>query len=100
MATPALRLKSKTFTAKAVSVLLIFMLNSERLNMKTIVITLFILTYVIMLILPKYRQYAAAAVAVVMVILGVVSPLEAVNAIDWNVIMMPLCLWWRRSPWQ
>ena len=41
-----------------------------------------------MLTLPKYRQYAAAAVAVVMVILGVVSPLEAVNAIDWNVIMM------------
>ena len=56
--------------------------------MKTIVITLFILTYVIMLTLPKYRQYAATAVAVVMVILGVVSPLEAVNAIDWNVIMM------------
>lgn len=56
--------------------------------MKTIVITLFILTYVIMLTLPKYRQYAAAAIAVVMVILGVVSPLEAVNAIDWNVIMM------------
>ena len=56
--------------------------------MKTIVITLFILTYVIMLTLPKYRQYAAAAVAVIMVILGVVSPLEAVNAIDWNVIMM------------
>lgn len=56
--------------------------------MKTIVITLFILTYVIMLTLPKYRQYAAAAVAIVMVILGVVTPLEAVNAIDWNVIMM------------
>ena len=56
--------------------------------MKTIVITLFILTYVTMLTLPKYRQYAAAAVAVVMVILGVVTPLEAVNAIDWNVIMM------------
>ena len=56
--------------------------------MKTIVITLFILTYVIMLTLPKHRQYAAAAVAVVMVILGVVSPLEAVNAIVWNVIMM------------
>ena len=55
--------------------------------MKTIVITLFILTYVIMLTLPRYRQYAAA-VAVVMVILGVVTPLEAVNAIDWNVIMM------------
>lgn len=56
--------------------------------MKTIVIALFILTYIIMLTLPKYRQYAAAAVAVVMVILGVVTPLEAVNAIDWNVIMM------------
>ena len=56
--------------------------------MKTIVIALFILTYVIMLTMPKYRQYAASAVAVVMVILGVVSPLEAVNAIDWNVIMM------------
>lgn len=56
--------------------------------MKTIVVALFILTYIIMLTVPKYRQYAVAAVALIMVLLGVVAPLEAVNAIDWNVIMM------------
>ncbi|MBQ3008065.1 MAG: arsenic transporter, partial [Oscillospiraceae bacterium] len=56
--------------------------------MKTIVIALFALTYVLMLSVPKYRQYAALAVAAIYIILGVVAPAEAFAAVDWNVILM------------
>ena len=56
--------------------------------MKTIVIGLFALTYIVMLSFPKYRHFMAASVAVLMVVIGAVAPVEAINAIDWNVIMM------------
>ncbi len=56
--------------------------------MKTIVIGLFALTYVIMLSVPKYRHFAALAVAGIYVVMGVVTPAEAFGAVDWNVIMM------------
>ena len=56
--------------------------------MKTLVIALFALTYVLMLSIPKYRHFAALAVAGIYVVLGVVAPVEALGAIDWNVILM------------
>ncbi len=56
--------------------------------MKTIVIGLFALTYVIMLSVPKYRHFAALGVAALYVVLGVVAPSQALSAVDWNVIMM------------
>jgi Na+/H+ antiporter NhaD/arsenite permease-like protein len=56
--------------------------------MKTIVIILFILTYVGMLTFTKYRQYIAAATALLFIIIGVVPLKEAPGAIDWNVILM------------
>ena len=56
--------------------------------MKTIVIALFALTYVLMLSVPKYRQYAALGVAGIYIVLGVVAPAEAFGAVDWNVILM------------
>ena len=56
--------------------------------MKTIVIALFALTYVLMLSVPKYRQYAALAVAGIYILLGVVAPAVAFAAVDWNVILM------------
>ena len=56
--------------------------------MKTIVIGLFALTYIVMLSFLKYRHFMAAGVAVLMVVIGAVAPVEAINAIDWNVIMM------------
>ena len=56
--------------------------------MKTLVIALFALTYVLMLSIPKYRHFAALAVAGIYVVLGVVAPEEALGAIDWNVILM------------
>ncbi|MBQ8605036.1 MAG: TRAP transporter large permease subunit [Oscillospiraceae bacterium] len=56
--------------------------------MKTIVIALFALTYILMLSVPKYRQYAALTVAAIYIGMGVVSPAEAFSAVDWNVILM------------
>ena len=56
--------------------------------MKTIVIALFALTYILMLSVPKYRQYAALAVAGIYILMGVVAPAEALGAVDWNVILM------------
>lgn len=56
--------------------------------MKSIVITLFALTYVMMLTSPKHRHLAAVGIAAIYVVLGVVSPKEALTAIDWNVILM------------
>ncbi len=56
--------------------------------MKTIVIALFALTYILMLSVPKYRQYAALAVAGIYIIMGVVAPSEVFSAVDWNVILM------------
>ena len=56
--------------------------------MKTIVIALFALTYVLMLSVPKYRHFFALAVAGIYVVLGAVAPVEALGAIDWNVILM------------
>lgn len=56
--------------------------------MKTIVIALFALTYVLMLSAPKYRQYAALGVAGIYIVIGVVAPAEAFGAVDWNVILM------------
>lgn len=56
--------------------------------MKTAAITLFILTYVLLLALPKYRAYIALASASVFVILGIMPMNKVFYAVDWNVIMM------------
>ena len=56
--------------------------------MKTIVILLFVATYIGMLAVPKYRQYIAIAVAAVFILMGVMPFSEAIGAVDWNVIMM------------
>ena len=56
--------------------------------MKTVVIALFALTYVLMLSAPKYRQYFALSVALSYILMGAVAPVEALGAVDWNVILM------------
>jgi Na+/H+ antiporter NhaD/arsenite permease-like protein len=49
---------------------------------------IFIATYVLLMVLPKFRAYIAVASAALFVILGIL-PLENVFAsVDWNVIMM------------
>ena len=61
---------------------------TEEFLMKTIVIALFALTYILMLSVPKYRHLVALSVAVIYIAMGVVLPGEALGAIDWNVILM------------
>ena len=57
--------------------------------MKEIVLTLFLITYVALLVLPKWRSYVAVAMAVVFVALGVVGFFDVWTlAINWNVILM------------
>jgi Na+/H+ antiporter NhaD/arsenite permease-like protein len=57
--------------------------------MKEIALILFLITYVSLLALPKWRSYIAGAMAIVFVILGIVDFLDVwVLAINWNVILM------------
>ena len=58
-----------------------------------IALLIFALTYVLMLALPKYRPYVALGSAAVYLILGLCglwdyTPLDALGAIDFNVLMM------------
>ena len=49
---------------------------------------LFILTYVMLLLLPGFRAYVALASAVMFVVLGILPLNLVLPAVDWNVIMM------------
>ncbi len=49
---------------------------------------LFILTYVLMLLLPKQRMYVAVCSAVLFIAFGILRADAAIGAIDWNIIMM------------
>ena len=56
--------------------------------MKTTAIILFILTYVLLLSLPKIRAYIALTSAAIFVFLGILPLDKVIAAIDWNVILM------------
>lgn len=49
---------------------------------------LFIATYALLLIFPKYRAYVALISAAVFVILGIMPLNKVLSAVDWNIIMM------------
>lgn len=51
-------------------------------------LVLFILTYVLLLALPKYRAYIALASAALFVVLGILPLDKVFFSVDWNVIMM------------
>lgn len=53
-----------------------------------IALTLFFATYVLMIALPKYRAYVAFASALIFVVSGLLPARLALQAIDWNVILM------------
>lgn len=53
-----------------------------------IALTLFFATYVLMIALPKYRAYVAFASALIFVVSGLLPARMALQAIDWNVILM------------
>lgn len=56
--------------------------------MKHYVLILFILTYILMIALPKYRPWIAAVSGGIFLIVGVVPLAEVPEAIDFNVLMM------------
>lgn len=51
-------------------------------------LVLFLLTYALLLMLPKYRAYVALASAALFVILGILPAGKVFFSVDWNVIMM------------
>ncbi|MCC8357433.1 MAG: arsenic transporter [Oscillospiraceae bacterium] len=56
--------------------------------MKILALCLFILTYVLMIALPKCRPWVAVASGALYIILGYVNPVEALASIDYNVLLM------------
>lgn len=56
--------------------------------MKTIAISLFILTYILLLTFPKVRAYIALALAGIFVLLGILPGNKVLTTVDWNVILM------------
>ncbi|MCD7770078.1 MAG: arsenic transporter, partial [Oscillospiraceae bacterium] len=56
--------------------------------MKALALCLFILTYILMIALPKYRPWVAVVSGALFIILGYVSPKEALASIDCNVLLM------------
>lgn len=51
-------------------------------------LVIFLLTYVLLLLLPKYRAYVALASAALFVILGILPLNKVFFSVDWNVLMM------------
>ncbi|MBE5784849.1 MAG: arsenic transporter [Clostridiales bacterium] len=56
--------------------------------MKIFALIVFLLTYVLMIALPKYRPYVALTGAIVFLIAGIVPFASVVDAIDFNVLLM------------
>ena len=85
-------MRSETFTAFfAGKVSLLFMITApERMyaSMKIFALVMFILMYVCMIALPKFRPYIALTVAAVFLISGVLPITELLGAVNLNVIMM------------
>ena len=49
---------------------------------------IFVATYILLLALPKHRALVALCGAAAFVVCGFLSPLEALRAVDWNVLLM------------
>ncbi|MEG1773292.1 MAG: SLC13 family permease [Oscillospiraceae bacterium] len=56
--------------------------------MKILALSLFLLTYVLLLVLPQKRAYIALASAACFILTGIIPLSKAFFAVDWNVIMM------------
>jgi Na+/H+ antiporter NhaD/arsenite permease-like protein len=56
--------------------------------MKLTALVIFAITYLLLLLLPKYRAYVALLSAAVFVILGIAPMEKVIGFIDWNVLMM------------
>ena len=56
--------------------------------MKLFALILFALTYILLIILPKYRPWIALGSAAIFVVTGILSPARVPAAVDWNILMM------------
>jgi len=56
--------------------------------MMTFAIVLFAITYIALMVLPKYRAWIALASATAFVLSGILPLRDVTQAVDWNVIMM------------
>ena len=56
--------------------------------MMTFAIVLFAMTYIALMVLPKYRAWIALASAAAFVLSGILPLRDVPRAVDWNVIMM------------
>jgi len=56
--------------------------------MMTFAIVLFAITYIALMVLPKYRAWIALASAAAFVLSGILPLRDVTRAVDWNVIMM------------
>lgn len=56
--------------------------------MKITALVLFILMYILMIAVPKYRPYYALAVAAVFLAAGILPPENLPAAVNWNVLLM------------
>jgi len=56
--------------------------------LKITAIVIFVLTYVLLLSLPRYRAHIALSSAALFVLLGIMPVNQVFFAVDWNVIMM------------
>ncbi len=54
----------------------------------TIALIIFVLTYVLLLALPKHRTYVALASALLFIVLGIMPANKIIGTINWNVLMM------------
>jgi Na+/H+ antiporter NhaD/arsenite permease-like protein len=58
------------------------------MNQMQLAILIFAATYILLLLLPKYRAYVAFIAAIIFVVLNVLPLSKVFSAVDWNVIMM------------
>ena len=56
--------------------------------MKITALVLFVLMYILMIAVPKYRPYYALTAAVIFLAAGILPPASLMTAINWNVLMM------------
>ena len=56
--------------------------------MKIISISLFVLTYILLLLFPKIRAYIALVSGAIFVAIGILPIDKVLNTVDWNVILM------------
>lgn len=53
---------------------------------RTASLVIFFLTYIALVLIPRRRMHSALAGAFLLIVLGVVSPLEALKLVNWNVM--------------